>query len=333
MTALRLWSDEIDAMRPEAREVVAAGLAAFAEMLGIDGTPPSDPFERAAAQRAPAESAASRPCPEAVEREIAGVRCRIFTPDGPARGIYLHFHGGGMVVGKPEMNDLGNRATARSPRRRGGVGRLPAGARAPVPGRPRRRRRRRRVAARARRSRVRSVALRARRRVGGRVHGRRGAAAHARRARRDRSRGRRQPRVRRPRLGPVAEPARDPSERRTRHPRSRGHPVLRRLLRARSHRRRAARSGDLAGVRRPRAGCRRCCAASGAPITWSTTPCSSRRVPRRPAPRSTCSSRPTCPTGSARSRAGSPPPGSPPPTPGSRACSPTDDADHRHHRR
>src|SRR6187399_2477642 len=100
-------------MRPEAREVVAAGFAAFAELLGRDGTPPSDPFERAAAQRALYDRN-FQAVPEAVEREIAGVRCRIFTPDGPARGIYLHFHGGGMVVGKPEMNDLGNRATARA---------------------------------------------------------------------------------------------------------------------------------------------------------------------------------------------------------------------------
>lgn len=113
MTALRLWSDEIEAMRPEAREVVAAGLAAFAEMLGLDGTPPSDPLERAAAQRA-FRDGKFQAVPEAVEREIAGVRCRIFTPDGPARGVYLHFHGGGMVVGEPEMNDLGNRATARA---------------------------------------------------------------------------------------------------------------------------------------------------------------------------------------------------------------------------
>jgi acetyl esterase len=113
MTALRLWSDEIDAMRPEAREVVAAGLAAFAEMLGLDGTPPSDPLERAVAQRA-RRLGKFQTVPEAVEREIAGVRCRIFTPDGPARGVYLHFHGGGMVVGEPEMNDLGNRATART---------------------------------------------------------------------------------------------------------------------------------------------------------------------------------------------------------------------------
>jgi len=112
VTTLRLWSEEIEAMRSEAREVVAAGFAAFAEMLGRDTSPPSDPFERAAAQRALYDRN-FQSVPEGVDREIAGVRCRLFTPDGPARAVYLHFHGGGMVVGRPEMNDLSNRALSR----------------------------------------------------------------------------------------------------------------------------------------------------------------------------------------------------------------------------
>jgi acetyl esterase/lipase len=37
----------------------------------------------------------------------------LFEPEGPARGIYLHFHGGGMVIGAPEMNDSANLALAR----------------------------------------------------------------------------------------------------------------------------------------------------------------------------------------------------------------------------
>jgi len=52
MTALRLWSDEIEALRPEARAAVAAGFSVLAEMLGRGGEPPGDPYERAAAQRA-----------------------------------------------------------------------------------------------------------------------------------------------------------------------------------------------------------------------------------------------------------------------------------------
>jgi acetyl esterase len=48
------------------------------------------------------------PVPEAVERKISGVPCRVFRPSGAARGVFLHFHGGGMVVGAPELNDTAN---------------------------------------------------------------------------------------------------------------------------------------------------------------------------------------------------------------------------------
>ena len=53
------------------------------------------------------------PHPDAVVREIAGVPCRVFVPNGPAVAVYLHFHGGGMVMGAPEMNDIGNHDLAR----------------------------------------------------------------------------------------------------------------------------------------------------------------------------------------------------------------------------
>lgn len=113
MTALRLWSDEIEALRPEARGAVAAGFSVLAEMLGRGGEPPRDPYERAAAQRAVYDQT-FQAADDAEEHELGGVRCRVFRPDGPSRAIYLHFHGGGMVVGRPEMNDAGNRALART---------------------------------------------------------------------------------------------------------------------------------------------------------------------------------------------------------------------------
>jgi acetyl esterase/lipase len=37
----------------------------------------------------------------------------VFVPEGRARGVYLHFHGGGMITGSPEMNDVTNQQIAR----------------------------------------------------------------------------------------------------------------------------------------------------------------------------------------------------------------------------
>jgi acetyl esterase/lipase len=104
---MKLWSDEIDAMRPEARGVVDAGMAMIAELFAGDGEPPADLLGAVHHMRKAFERTYA-PVPEAIEREIAGVPCRFFVPEGPATAVYLHFHGGGMVIGAPEMGDSTN---------------------------------------------------------------------------------------------------------------------------------------------------------------------------------------------------------------------------------
>jgi acetyl esterase/lipase len=109
---MKLWDDEIEAMRPEARAAIAAGFDIINEMIGAQETYPDDPIARAQLARAQFERTYA-PSPDAVDREIAGVPCRLFLPDGPPAAIYLHFHGGGMILGAPVMNDLGNADLAK----------------------------------------------------------------------------------------------------------------------------------------------------------------------------------------------------------------------------
>jgi acetyl esterase/lipase len=92
---MKLWDDEIEA-----------------EMIGAQDTYPDDPIARAQLARAQFERTYA-PSPDAIDREIAGVPCRLFLPDGPPAAIYLHFHGGGMILGAPVMNDLGNADLAK----------------------------------------------------------------------------------------------------------------------------------------------------------------------------------------------------------------------------
>jgi acetyl esterase len=106
-TPLRLWPPEIEAMREEARAAVATGFAAINEMIGHQGPYPDDPVARAELSRAEFARMYA-PSDDAVERELAGVPCRLFLPETPATGVFLHFHGGGMILGAPVMNDLGN---------------------------------------------------------------------------------------------------------------------------------------------------------------------------------------------------------------------------------
>ena len=99
-----LWSDEIDGMRAEARQVVETVGAA---MPRPEVTPEMSRDERIAAQRATYVIPPEFTVPEAVDRELAGVPCRVVAADAP-RAVYLHFHGGGMVAGTPAMMDIPN---------------------------------------------------------------------------------------------------------------------------------------------------------------------------------------------------------------------------------
>jgi len=101
---MELWPAEYEALRDEARRAVRETMGL---LRGEPGTPPEDRAERVRQQREWMKRLYS-PVPEAVERRIAGVPCRVFRPQGAARGVFLHFHGGGMMVGAPELNDAAN---------------------------------------------------------------------------------------------------------------------------------------------------------------------------------------------------------------------------------
>jgi len=109
--AMDLWSDEIEAMRAEARQVVGAGIPRIRAAYGQPEAPPADPLERARLARA--RFAEITPVAASAERTLAGVRCRVITPPDTPVGVYLHFHGGGMVSGSPEVGDAANVELAR----------------------------------------------------------------------------------------------------------------------------------------------------------------------------------------------------------------------------
>ena len=103
-----MWSDELEQARPETRAAVVAGIGLFNREGDVAGVPQA---ERIAKRRA---AMAPMTVPEALDREIAGVRCRVYLPDGSApRAVYLHVHGGGMVSGSPDVMDVPNLRMAR----------------------------------------------------------------------------------------------------------------------------------------------------------------------------------------------------------------------------
>jgi acetyl esterase/lipase len=97
-------------MRDEARAAIDADRETF--FAGDTPSPNLTRDELVARQRA-SLAAVTFPQPDAEEHELAGVRARVFRPDGAARAVYLHFHGGGMIAGSAALMDIPNRELAR----------------------------------------------------------------------------------------------------------------------------------------------------------------------------------------------------------------------------
>jgi acetyl esterase/lipase len=108
-TPLRLWPDALDAMRPEARSATLALGPMIADQRAAAAT--LDGPARIAAERRMLAGLETE-APSATDEILAGVACRVFVPDGLPRAVYLHFHGGGMVLGSPRLSDADNRALA-----------------------------------------------------------------------------------------------------------------------------------------------------------------------------------------------------------------------------
>ncbi|MFJ9214106.1 alpha/beta hydrolase [Streptomyces sp. NPDC102264] len=106
---MALWSAEIDRLRPavraEGRAMVEAMSPAFSAVF--PGGPAQAYDAEALDDLRRQLSAAGQD--EAVDRYIEGphgpVRLRTFVPVRPARAVLLNIHGGGFIMGSPEMND------------------------------------------------------------------------------------------------------------------------------------------------------------------------------------------------------------------------------------
>ncbi len=104
---MKLWDDELETYREEAR-----GLLSVLPSME-DPVDEPDPLVRARALRAGMEELAVIPPSERAEATtIPGpdgdIPVRLFRPDGPARALYLHIHGGGWILGDPLMGDPSN---------------------------------------------------------------------------------------------------------------------------------------------------------------------------------------------------------------------------------
>ncbi|MCY3633290.1 MAG: alpha/beta hydrolase [bacterium] len=110
---MKLWDETVNGYRPEAQ----AMLAALAESFPAAGDDmPEDPVARAQIQRQNMIAFEPEPSPMAVEATIPGpagdIPVRLFVPE-ESKAMFLHIHGGGWILGRPQMSDLGNEYMAK----------------------------------------------------------------------------------------------------------------------------------------------------------------------------------------------------------------------------
>ena len=110
---LQLWDQELASTRDEWAEVLAAMMPLVSEFISGEVDPSLSLGEQAQLLR-DAMAAVYQNDPDAEDREIAGVPCRVFRPSATPRATYVHFHGGGMVIGAPALSDDANRQLAEA---------------------------------------------------------------------------------------------------------------------------------------------------------------------------------------------------------------------------
>jgi acetyl esterase/lipase len=105
----RLWPPELEALAAENATLAAR----ITEDFGGEDRPPEGCSDRELLEHQRASMLRMvEPHPDGSDTEIAGRPCRVFVPAGAPRAVVVHFHGGGMAMGTPEMNDHDNAAVS-----------------------------------------------------------------------------------------------------------------------------------------------------------------------------------------------------------------------------
>jgi len=100
---MALWPEEYERFRAEAQAMASTLAASFTAFVG--DAVPSDRMERLALQRRAVDAMVTN-SPAGRDEILGGVPCRVFRAPDDAAGLYLHFHGGAMMLGSPRAQDL-----------------------------------------------------------------------------------------------------------------------------------------------------------------------------------------------------------------------------------
>ena len=114
---MKLWDETIDGYRVEAQAMLENLFDALPSAGGEEGDLPEDPVARARIQRQHAIALEPEPSAMAIEATIPGpagnIPIRLFEPEKP-RAMFLQIHGGGWILGRPQMADVASENLAKN---------------------------------------------------------------------------------------------------------------------------------------------------------------------------------------------------------------------------
>lgn len=109
---MKLWDAQLEGFREEARNMLQYLPALIRPDASLDALTRA----RQTREGFKAMTAAAPRSAKAIATTIPGpagpIPVRLFRPKGKARGLYLHIHGGGWILGDPEMGDASNERLA-----------------------------------------------------------------------------------------------------------------------------------------------------------------------------------------------------------------------------
>jgi len=109
---MKLWDEQLEGLREEARNM----LQFLPALQQPDASLDARTRARLIREGFGAVTANAPKSSKAIATTIPGpageIPVRLFKPKGQARGLYLHIHGGGWILGNPEMGDATNERLA-----------------------------------------------------------------------------------------------------------------------------------------------------------------------------------------------------------------------------
>ncbi|MBY0401991.1 alpha/beta hydrolase [Myxococcota bacterium] len=109
---MKLWDAQLEGFREEARNMLQYLPALVRPDASLDRLTRA----RQIREGFDAMTSAAPKSAKAIATTIPGpagpIPARLFRPQGKARGLYLHIHGGGWILGNPEMGDASNERLA-----------------------------------------------------------------------------------------------------------------------------------------------------------------------------------------------------------------------------